>query len=98
LLGLGALDRPAIPTERDIDAVEIGTEFDEFVPAHPVEFVVRVLLRRIAAAGDTPKKYTDDELDRMSRDELVELGTNLDGVDVAFRRDRWAVEGTKAEK
>lgn len=48
--------------------------------------------------GGTPKKYTDEELDRMSRDELVELGTNLDGVDVAFQRDRWAVKGTKAEK
>lgn len=51
-----------------------------------------------AGSGGTPKKYTDDELDRMSRDELVELGTNLDGVDVAFQKDRWAVEGTKAEK
>ncbi|MGC0364516.1 ubiquinol-cytochrome c reductase iron-sulfur subunit [Rhodococcus sp. 27YEA15] len=48
--------------------------------------------------GDTPKKYTDEELDAMSRDELVKLGTNLDGVDVVYRRDRWAVEGTKAEK
>ena len=44
------------------------------------------------------KKYTDEELAAMSRDELVELGTNLDGVDVAFRRNRWAVEGTRAEK
>ncbi|MBM4511997.1 menaquinol-cytochrome C reductase, partial [Rhodococcus hoagii] len=51
-----------------------------------------------AGSGDTPKKYTDDELDRMSRDDLVKLGTNLDGVDVAFRKDRWAVKGTKAEK
>jgi len=32
--------------------------------------------------GDTPKKYTDEELDAMSRDDLVKLGTNLDGVDV----------------
>jgi ubiquinol-cytochrome c reductase iron-sulfur subunit len=48
--------------------------------------------------GATPKKYTDAELENLSRDELVELGTNLDGVDVAFRRNRWAVEGTKAEK
>ncbi|WP_305091728.1 ubiquinol-cytochrome c reductase iron-sulfur subunit [Prescottella sp. R16] len=51
-----------------------------------------------ATNGGTPKNYTDDELDRMSRDELVELGTNLDGVDVVFERDRWAVKGTKAEK
>ncbi|WP_068275997.1 ubiquinol-cytochrome c reductase iron-sulfur subunit [Aldersonia kunmingensis] len=51
------------------------------------------------SGGDTPKKdYTDAELDAMSRDELVELGTELDGVDIAFRRNRWAVEGTRAEK
>ncbi|NLU82880.1 ubiquinol-cytochrome c reductase iron-sulfur subunit [Rhodococcus sp. HNM0569] len=48
--------------------------------------------------GDAPKKYTDDELDRMSQEELVELGTNLDGVDIAYRRNRWEVPGTKAEK
>ncbi|NLE79042.1 MAG: ubiquinol-cytochrome c reductase iron-sulfur subunit [Rhodococcus sp.] len=50
------------------------------------------------SGGATPKKYTDEELQQLSRDELVELGTNLDGVDVAYRRNRWAVEGTKAEK
>ncbi|WP_072688474.1 cytochrome bc1 complex Rieske iron-sulfur subunit [Rhodococcus marinonascens] len=48
--------------------------------------------------GATPKKHTDEELENLSRDELVELGTNLDGVDVAFRRHRWAIPGTKAEK
>ena len=47
---------------------------------------------------DADKKYTDEELGALSRDQLVELGTNLDGVDVAFRRNRWAVEGTRAEK
>lgn len=51
-----------------------------------------------AGHGDTPRKPTEAELDAMSRDELVELGTNLDGVDLAFRRERWPVEGTKAEK
>ena len=51
-----------------------------------------------AGHGDTPKNYTPEELDAMSRDDLVTLGTNLDGVDIAFRRDRWTVEGTKAEK
>jgi ubiquinol-cytochrome c reductase iron-sulfur subunit len=51
------------------------------------------------SAGDTPKKdYTDEELDAMSRDDLVKLGTELDGVDIAFRRNRWVVEGTRAEK
>ena len=44
------------------------------------------------------KNHTEEELDAMSRDELVELGTNLDGVDVVYRRERWPVEGTKAEK
>lgn len=47
---------------------------------------------------DVNKKYTDEELAGMTRDQLVELGTNLDHVDVAYRRDRWAVEGTRAEK
>lgn len=50
-------------------------------------------------SGDAPKKdYTDDELDSMNRDQLVKLGTELDGVDVAFRRRRWPVPGTRAEK
>ncbi|WP_371829501.1 cytochrome bc1 complex Rieske iron-sulfur subunit [Rhodococcoides yunnanense] len=47
---------------------------------------------------DVNKKYTDEELAGMTRDQLVELGTNLDHVDVAYRRDRWAVTGTRAEK
>ncbi|MGL5443285.1 MAG: menaquinol-cytochrome C reductase, partial [[Mycobacterium] stephanolepidis] len=34
----------------------------------------------------------------MSRDELVKLGTNLDGVEIVYREPRWPVEGTKAEK
>ena len=49
-------------------------------------------------AFDPDRKYTDEELSAMSRDELVALGTNLDHVDVAFRRARWPVPGTKAEK
>ncbi|MCK0092938.1 ubiquinol-cytochrome c reductase iron-sulfur subunit [Rhodococcus sp. HNM0563] len=50
------------------------------------------------SSGDTPNKHSIENLDQMSRDDLVELGTNLDGVDVAFRKDRWPVEGTRAEK
>ncbi|MCX5045940.1 ubiquinol-cytochrome c reductase iron-sulfur subunit [Aldersonia sp. NBC_00410] len=51
------------------------------------------------SGGDTPKKdYTEAELDAMSRAELVKLGTELDGVDIAFRRHRWSVPGTRAEK
>ncbi|MEV6070937.1 ubiquinol-cytochrome c reductase iron-sulfur subunit [Nocardia sp. NPDC052001] len=50
--------------------------------------------------GDNPseKDFTDEQLDAMSRDELVELGTKLDGVDVAYRAPRWPVPGTRAEK
>lgn len=47
---------------------------------------------------DVNKSYTDEELAGMTRDQLFELGTNLDHVDVAYRRNRWAVEGTRAEK
>ncbi|MGX1810430.1 cytochrome bc1 complex Rieske iron-sulfur subunit [Nocardia sp. NPDC055321] len=50
--------------------------------------------------GDNPTgaDYTDEQLDAMSRDELVALGTKLDGVDVVYRAPRWPVPGTKAEK
>jgi ubiquinol-cytochrome c reductase iron-sulfur subunit len=50
------------------------------------------------SSGDMPNKHSIENLDQMSRDDLVELGTNLDGVDVVFRKDRWPVEGTRAEK
>lgn len=50
------------------------------------------------SGGETPNKHTIENLDQMSRDDLVALGTNLDGVDVAFRKDRWPVGGTRAEK
>ncbi|WP_371750655.1 ubiquinol-cytochrome c reductase iron-sulfur subunit [Mycobacteroides sp. LB1] len=41
---------------------------------------------------------TDEQLATMSRDELVKLGTNLDGVEIVYREPRWPVAGTKAEK
>ncbi len=51
------------------------------------------------SSGDEPHKdYTKEELEAMSRDELFKLGTNLDGVEVVYRRDRWPVAGTRAEK
>jgi len=50
------------------------------------------------SSGDTPNKHSIENLDQMSRDDLVALGTKLDGVDVAFRKDRWPVEGTRAER
>lgn len=46
----------------------------------------------------TPAEPTEEELDAMSRDELVKLGTERDGVDVAYRRERFPVPGTRAEK
>lgn len=44
------------------------------------------------------KQYTQDELDAMSRDDLVKLGTNLDRVDIIHRPPRYPVPGTRAEK
>ncbi|WP_166905216.1 ubiquinol-cytochrome c reductase iron-sulfur subunit [Mycobacterium sp. DL440] len=47
---------------------------------------------------NTPKIPSDDELASMSRDELVELGGKIDGVETIFKEPRWPVPGTKAEK
>ena len=44
---------------------------------------------------DTP---TDEQLAQMSREELLELGGKLDGVEIVYKEDRWPVPGTKAEK
>ena len=41
---------------------------------------------------------TDAELNAMSREELVELGGRMDGVETVFKEPRWPVPGTKAEK
>ena len=46
-------------------------------------------------SGRTP---SDEDLDGMTTEELVRLGTALDGVEVVHRPVRWPVEGTKAEK
>ena len=45
-----------------------------------------------------PGQPTDAELAEMSRDELVELGGKLDGVEIVYKEPRWPVPGTKAEK
>ncbi len=45
-----------------------------------------------------PGQPTDAELASMSRDELVELGGKLDGVEIVYKDERWPVPGTKAEK
>ncbi|WP_433725215.1 cytochrome bc1 complex Rieske iron-sulfur subunit [Nocardia sp. CA-129566] len=48
--------------------------------------------------NSTPAEPTEEELDAMTRDELVKLGTERDDVDVAYRRERFPVPGTRAEK
>ena len=47
---------------------------------------------------DYTKRPSEDELARMSHDELVALGGRLDGVETVFKEDRWPVKGTRAEK
>lgn len=42
--------------------------------------------------------YTEDELKTMSDEDLARLGTELDGVTVAYRKERFPVEGDPAEK
>jgi ubiquinol-cytochrome c reductase iron-sulfur subunit len=45
-----------------------------------------------------PGQPTDAELASMSREELVDLGGKLDGVETLYKEPRWPVPGTKAEK
>jgi ubiquinol-cytochrome c reductase iron-sulfur subunit len=45
-----------------------------------------------------PGQPSDAELASMSREELVELGGKLDGVETVYKGDRWPVPGTKTEK
>jgi ubiquinol-cytochrome c reductase iron-sulfur subunit len=45
-----------------------------------------------------PGQPSDAELASMSREELLELGGKLDGVDIIYKERRWRVPGTKAEK
>jgi quinol---cytochrome c reductase iron-sulfur subunit len=45
-----------------------------------------------------PGQPSDAELAAMSRDELLELGGKLDGVEIVYKDERWPVPGTKAEK
>ena len=48
--------------------------------------------------SDSVNRPSDDELARMSREELVALGGRIDGVETIFKQDRWPVAGTRAEK
>ncbi|MGV0744590.1 cytochrome bc1 complex Rieske iron-sulfur subunit [Mycolicibacterium sp. XJ870] len=45
-----------------------------------------------------PGQPSDAQLASMSREELVELGGKIDGVETIFKEPRWPVPGTKAEK
>jgi ubiquinol-cytochrome c reductase iron-sulfur subunit len=45
-----------------------------------------------------PGQPTDAELAAMTREELVELGGRLDGVETIYKEPRWPVPGTRAEK
>jgi ubiquinol-cytochrome c reductase iron-sulfur subunit len=50
-------------------------------------------------SGEKPKELpSEDELAQMSRDELVRLGTELDGVELVHYEEKWPVKGTRAEK
>lgn len=44
------------------------------------------------------KNYTSQELAQMSNDELARLGTELDEVTVAYRKERWPIKNDPAEK
>ncbi|MCT2153606.1 cytochrome bc1 complex Rieske iron-sulfur subunit [Corynebacterium sanguinis] len=49
-------------------------------------------------SNEVKKNYTDAELDRMNNAELAALGTELDDVTVAYRKERFPVEGDPREK
>ena len=40
----------------------------------------------IAVMSENTKKYSNEELSKMNNDELARLGTELDGVTVAYRK------------
>lgn len=48
--------------------------------------------------SEIKSKYTEDEIKAMSDEELARLGTELDGVTVAYRKERFPVDGDPAEK
>src|SRR5690349_18705651 len=51
-----------------------------------------------ASGAPVPGQPSDAELAEMSREELLELGGKLDGVEIVYKEERWPVPGTKAEK
>ncbi|MGO1710529.1 menaquinol-cytochrome C reductase, partial [Corynebacterium variabile] len=48
--------------------------------------------------SEIKSSYSSDELAAMSDEELARLGTELDGVTVAYRKERFPVENDPAEK
>ena len=48
--------------------------------------------------SELKKNYTSEELDRMNNAELAALGTELDDVTVAYRKERFPVDGDPREK
>ncbi|NIJ13466.1 ubiquinol-cytochrome c reductase iron-sulfur subunit [Saccharomonospora amisosensis] len=51
------------------------------------------------SSGNEPERRpTDEEVAAMSRDELVKLGSKLDGVEIVNYPEPWPVKGTRAEK
>jgi len=51
-----------------------------------------------AGMSGAENRPSDEELARMSNEELVALGGRIDGVETIFKESRWPVEGTRAEK
>lgn len=49
-------------------------------------------------SNEVKKNYTDAELEKMSNAELAALGTELDDVTIAYRKERWPIENDPAEK
>jgi ubiquinol-cytochrome c reductase iron-sulfur subunit len=47
---------------------------------------------------DPAERAAKVDVDKLSREELVRLGTELDGVEVVYNDPRWPVRDTKAEK
>jgi ubiquinol-cytochrome c reductase iron-sulfur subunit len=54
----------------------------------------------MSSGGNAPgeKGFTEAELAEMDRDQLVKLGTALDGVEIVEYPKPWPVKGTRAEK
>ena len=44
------------------------------------------------------KKYTSEELKNMSQEDLARLGTEMDGVTIAYRKERFPIPNDPAEK